>query len=86
MKTTILHARIDAEMKIGAETILRKLGLNSADAIRLFYSQILLRRGLPFPVAIPNARTRKVIKDGLSGKNVRHFNSAEDMFATWDGE
>ena len=86
MKTTVLHARIDPEVKAGAETILRKLGLNSTDAIRLFYSQILLRRGLPFPVAIPNARTRKAIKDSLAGKNLQSFDSVEDMFATWDAE
>ena len=84
MKTTVLHARIDPEVKSGAETILRKLGLNSTDAIRLFYSQILLRRGLPFPVAIPNARTRKAIKDSRAGKNLQYFDSEEEMFATWE--
>jgi len=84
MKTTVLHARIDPEVKVGAETILHKLGLNSTDAIRLFYSQIVLRRGLPFPVEIPNAKTRKAIKDSRAGKGGQRFNSLEEMFATWD--
>jgi len=84
MKTTVLHARIDPDVKTGVEAILHRLGLNSTDAIRLFYSQILLRKGLPFPVAIPNARTRKAIKDSRSGKNLQYFETEEEMFATWD--
>jgi len=42
------------------------------------------RRGLPFPVAIPNARTRKAIKDGRAGKNLQYFDSEKKMFTTWD--
>ena len=38
-----------------AEAILKKLGLNSATAINVFYDQNILHNGIPFRVEIPNA-------------------------------
>ena len=54
MKTAAVHSRIDPETKLKAETILQRLGMTPTEAIRLFYTQITLRNGLPFPVEIPN--------------------------------
>jgi DNA-damage-inducible protein J len=53
-KTAMIRARIDPDLKVKAETILGNLGLNASDAIRLFYTQIMLSDGLPFDVRIPN--------------------------------
>lgn len=36
---------------------LHKNGLSSAQAIRIFYSQICLHKGLPFDVKIPSKET-----------------------------
>lgn len=54
-KTTGLYVRMNPEKKEKAEAILKKLGLNSATAINMFYDQIILRNGIPFRVEIPNA-------------------------------
>lgn len=54
-KTTGLYIRMNPEKKEKAEAILKKLGLNSATAINMFYDQIILRKGIPFRVEIPNA-------------------------------
>ena len=45
-----------------AEGVLRMLRLSPTEAIRLFYRQICLRRGLPFPVLIPYELTAKTLK------------------------
>jgi DNA-damage-inducible protein J len=79
-KTGMIRARIDPALKVRAETILATLGLNASDAIRLFYTQITLSDGLPFDVRIPNATTRKAIRDARAGKNLRHYQSASEMF------
>ncbi len=79
-KTGMIRARIDPDLKIKAETILGNLGLNASDAIRLFYTQITLLDGLPFPVKVPNARTRKAIRDADAGKNLIHYGSIDEMF------
>jgi DNA-damage-inducible protein J len=79
-KTGMIRARIDPDLKVRAETILGALGLNPSDAIRLFYTQITLSQGLPFDVRIPNAATRRTIRDARSGKNLKHYGSTTGMF------
>lgn len=70
MKSAMIHARIEPELKKKAENILKKLGLNTTQAVELFYRQIVLRKGLPFPVEIPNTITEKVITEARKGINV----------------
>ena len=79
-KTGMIRARIDPELKIRAEAILETVGLSASDAIRLFYKQITLADGLPFPVKVPNARIRKAIRDADAGKDLTHYASADEMF------
>lgn len=55
MKTTSVHVRIKEDTKKQAEAILGELGISRAVAIEMFYRQIILNRGIPFDVAIPNA-------------------------------
>ncbi|WP_067517405.1 type II toxin-antitoxin system RelB/DinJ family antitoxin [Endozoicomonas ascidiicola] len=52
-KETTVRARIDEELKEQAEDILRKLGLTTSQAINLYFSQIVLQRGMPFEVRLP---------------------------------
>jgi DNA-damage-inducible protein J len=68
MKTEQVSVRIDSKTKAGAEAVFRKLGLSPTDAVRMFYSQVKLGRGLPFEARIPNAATRKALRDLREGK------------------
>jgi DNA-damage-inducible protein J len=79
-KTGMIRARIDPDLKANAEAVLGTLGLNASDAIRLFYTQITLSDGLPFDVRIPNAETRKAIRDARAGKGLNHYASTAAMF------
>ena len=45
-KTETIRAHVDAKLKAQAEAVLEKLGLNASEAIRLFYKQVALRKGL----------------------------------------
>ncbi len=78
--TGMIHARIAQSLKVKVEKILAELGLNSSDAIRLFYSQVALRKGLPFEVRIPNAATAKALRDIDAGRDVTRYGSAEELF------
>ena len=51
--TTIMHIRIDVDLKENAEAILAQLGLTSSEAVKLFYKQIELNGGLPFELKVP---------------------------------
>jgi DNA-damage-inducible protein J len=75
-KTETIRARVEPELKRGAEAVLKKIGLTSSEAITLFLTQVRLTKGLPFPVRTPNKQTRRAIKEALEGKNVETFESA----------
>lgn len=67
-KAATINTRIEPELKNKAEVILNRVGLTSAEAIRLFYKQICLNKGLPFEVKIPNKKTLKAMHDADTGK------------------
>lgn len=52
VKEAVVRARVDAKLKRDSENILRQLGLSQTEAIRMFFTQIVRRRGLPFAVAL----------------------------------
>ena len=79
-KAATIHARIEPELKAEAESILKEIGLSSAEAIRLYYKQICLQRGLPLELKVPNALTRETIEKSEKGIDVKSFNSVDDLF------
>ena len=82
-KTATARARIDPALKRQAESILSDLGLTVSGAFELFYRQIILNRGLPFDVRIPNAATRRAVEDARAGRG-KTFETAEDLFSDLD--
>jgi len=61
-KTQAFYARVEPELKIKAETILARLGLSSSDAVNVFLSQVVLKEGLPFEVALPRPTRAEAIE------------------------
>ena len=59
-------------------------GSAPTEAIRIFYRQISLRGGLPFPVAIPNELTASTLEKSRHGEDVQEFESLEAMFKNWE--
>lgn len=84
MKTAVVHARIEPEIKRQAEKVLHDLGLSPTEAIRIFYRLITLRRGLPFAVAMPNECTAATLKKSRRGEGVEDFESLDAMFESWE--
>lgn len=85
-KTSTVRARVEPELKKDAELIFEELGLNTSDAIRIFFKQVKLHRGLPFDVKIPNETTTKALSDADSRKNLTEFESPEELFGDLDIE
>lgn len=55
-KSANLYARIEPDVKEQAESILSALGIPASNAINMFYKQIILQKGLPFAVKLPEAK------------------------------
>lgn len=70
IKSGFVHSRIDEDIKEQASFILEKIGLNVSDAIRLFLKQVVMRKGMPFPVCIPNAETIEAIESADRGEDL----------------
>ncbi len=63
-KTSAVYARIDTELKENAEGILSQLGISPSSAIQMLYSQIVLKKGMPFELRLPS--TKPAAAGGMS--------------------
>ena len=79
-KSTVIHTRIDADLKAGAEHILDSIGISASEAIRLFYRQIELHHGIPFDVKLPNKLTTETLRKSELGEDVHRTKDADDLF------
>ena len=70
-KSEMIRARIEPNLKLEAERVLHDLGLSPTSAITLFYRQVVLQKGLPFGVLLPNEKTRKALTKSRRGDVVR---------------
>jgi len=78
-KTSTVRARVEPNLKEHAESIFKRLGLNSTQAITMFYKQVELRDGLPFDVCIPCACTKRTFESTDSGRDLIVCEDADDM-------
>ncbi|MEX2361970.1 MAG: type II toxin-antitoxin system RelB/DinJ family antitoxin, partial [Balneolaceae bacterium] len=58
--------------------------INTTEAIRIFFKQVKLQRGLPFEMKIPNEETEDAILDAKTRKNVSSFESSDELFEDLD--
>ena len=79
-KDAIIRARVESDLKEDAEAIFRRLGVSTTQAISIFYKQVVLQKGLPFNVAIPNETTRKTFEATDAGHDIILCKDSEEMF------
>lgn len=78
-KTAFVRARMEPSIKKRAETVLSQIGISPSEAINVFYRRIVSDKGIPFSLNVPNAETRKAIKEARTGKNLTSFDTFEDF-------
>ncbi len=79
-KTAMIRARTEPALKKEAESVFKKLGLTSTEAINLFYTQVKLHKGLPFEVKVPNETTIRTFEKTDRGEDITRCKDAVDMF------
>lgn len=77
---TTVQVRVDHETKDQANQTLNKLGLTMAEAVRIFLRQVVMQKGLPFRVHIPNEMTLKTLEEAKKGKNMNEAENVEELF------
>jgi DNA-damage-inducible protein J len=84
MATSMLHVRIDDDLKAKAVQALNAIGLSTADAVRLLFHRIVAEQAFPLELKVPNAETltameesRQMMREGQS-----RFKNADEMFSS----
>lgn len=77
-----IQARIDPQIKEEARGVLDKLGMSMSEAIVVYLKQIIMRRGIPFELKLPNETTIETFKKTDAGKELHrlHFQSLNADF------
>lgn len=56
-RTSNVFARVEPEVKEQAETILNQLGIPMSNAVGMFLRQVVIHRGIPFEMKLPENKT-----------------------------
>lgn len=68
---SVVRARIDEKTKAKAAKVFAECGLTISDAIRIMLTRTAKEKAIPFSVHIPNATTRRAIKELDQGKGIK---------------
>jgi DNA-damage-inducible protein J len=80
IKSAIVSAHIDPEVKRAAEEVFADIGLSVSDAVELFYRQVERTNGLPFEARVPNEETRQALKEAEHRTGLTSHDSVQGMF------
>ncbi len=61
--TTMVHVRVDENIKAQATETLASMGLTVSDAVRVFLTRVVADKELPFALKAPNATTRAAMAE-----------------------
>lgn len=72
--TTMVHVRVDVNVKEQAAQTLALMGLSVSDAVRVFLTRVVADQELPFAIQAPNAASRVAIAEAgeiIKGRKAR---------------
>ena len=80
--TSMVHVRIDEQLKAEASETLAAMGLSISEAVRVFLTRVVADRQMPFALKVPNAETRAALSEAQAIVQARRgrFESAADLF------
>lgn len=77
---SMVHVRIEEDVKIQATEALAAMGLSVSDAVRVFLKRVAEEKAIPFEVRVPNAETVSAIQELEAGKG-RRFADVDSLIA-----
>lgn len=72
--TTMVHVRVDEDIKTQAAETLASMGLTVSDAVRVFLTRVVADQQLPFALKAPNAGTRTAMREARGMGRARFTN------------
>lgn len=77
--STMLHVRVDDEIKAQATEALASMGLSVSDAVRILLKRVISDQAFPLELKVPNAETRAAMEEARAMTKARaaRFASAD---------
>ncbi|MEI6662658.1 MAG: type II toxin-antitoxin system RelB/DinJ family antitoxin [Comamonadaceae bacterium] len=82
-QTSMLHIRVDDDIKEQATVALTAMGLSMSDAVRLFLRRVVIDQAFPIELKVPNAETLAAMNESraMIAQRRARFATADKLFA-----
>ena len=79
--TSMVHVRVDDQIKAQAKETLAAMGLSVSDAVRVFLMRVVADKQMPFALRAPNEATRAAMveADEIARSHQARFATADDL-------
>lgn len=79
--STMLHVRVDDEIKTQASEALAAMGLSVSDAVRILLKRVVSDQAFPLELKVPNTLTRTAMEEARAMAEVRsaRFDSVDAL-------
>lgn len=80
--TSMVHVRVDEQIKLEATETLALMGLSVSDAVRVFLTRVVVEKQLPFTLKVPNPETHAAMMeaDAIANGHKARFATGEELF------
>ena len=80
-RSTMLHVRVDDEIKTQASDALAAMGLTVSDAVRILLKRVVNDQAFPLELKVPNAQTRAAMDEArtMMGARAARFGSVDAL-------
>ena len=82
-QTSMLHIRVDDDIKEQATAALSAMGLSMSDAVRLFLRRVVIDQAFPLELKVPNAETLAAMEESraMMVKGRTGFATVDELLA-----
>ena len=82
-QTSMLHIRVDDDIKEQATVALSAMGLSMSDAVRLFLRRVVIDQAFPLELKVPNAETLAAMEESraMMVKGRTGFATVDELLA-----
>lgn len=79
--TSMVHVRVDENIKLEATETLALMGLSVSDAVRVFLTRVVAEKQLPFLLKVPNPETHAAMMeaDAIANGRKARFATADEL-------
>ena len=81
-QSSMLHIRVDDEVKTQATEALAAMGLSMSDAVRIFLTRVVNDQAFPLELKVPTAEPRAAMEEARAMMKARQarFESTDALF------